>query len=84
VVVFEVETRSVHGTPTVDRSAASFTLVVEAKAAYIDFMSVRAQVRGDLSGDPPVSEAIEYEVELEGDPRLSAWTSSCGASMRSQ
>jgi hypothetical protein len=24
-------------------------------------------VRGDFSGDPPVSQAIEYEVELEGD-----------------
>jgi len=24
-------------------------------------------VRGDFSGDPPVSEAVEHEVELSGD-----------------
>ena len=24
-------------------------------------------MRGEFSGEPPVSEAIEYEVELEGD-----------------
>jgi hypothetical protein len=29
--------------------------------------SVRVRVRGDFSGDPPVSETIAYEVELEGD-----------------
>jgi len=39
----------------------------EARAEGIELTSVRVRVRGDFSGDPPVSEAIEYEVELEGD-----------------
>ena len=39
----------------------------EAQAVGIELTSVRVRVRGDFSGDPPVSEAIEYEVELEGD-----------------
>lgn len=39
----------------------------EARADGIELTSVRVRVRGDFSGDPPVSEAIEYEVELDGD-----------------
>jgi uncharacterized OsmC-like protein len=39
----------------------------EARADGIELRSVRVRVRGDFSGDPPVSTAIEYEVELEGD-----------------
>jgi putative redox protein len=39
----------------------------EARADGIELTSVRVRVRGDFSGEPPVSEAIEYEVELEGD-----------------
>jgi uncharacterized OsmC-like protein len=39
----------------------------EARADGIELTSVRVRVRGDFSGDPPVSEAIEYQVELEGD-----------------
>jgi len=39
----------------------------EARAEGIELTSVRVRVRGDFSGDPPVSETIEYEVELEGD-----------------
>ena len=39
----------------------------EARAEGIELTSVRVRVRGDFSGDPPVSEAIEYEVELEGE-----------------
>jgi uncharacterized OsmC-like protein len=29
--------------------------------------SVRVRVRGDFAGDPPVSSAVEYEVEIAGD-----------------
>lgn len=32
----------------------------EARAAGITLTQVRVRVRGDFSGDPPVSEAIEY------------------------
>jgi uncharacterized OsmC-like protein len=39
----------------------------EARADGIELTSVWVRVRGDFSGDPPVSQAIEYEVELEGD-----------------
>ena len=39
----------------------------EAQAVGIELTSVRVRVRGEFSGDPPISEAIEYEVELEGD-----------------
>jgi len=39
----------------------------EAAAAGIGLRAVRVRVRGDFSGDPAVSEPIEYEVELEGD-----------------
>ncbi|HSB39791.1 MAG TPA: OsmC family protein [Gaiellaceae bacterium] len=39
----------------------------EARAGGIELRSVRVRVRGDFSGDPPVSEPVEYEVELEGD-----------------
>jgi uncharacterized OsmC-like protein len=39
----------------------------EARAAGIELTSVRVRVRGDFSGEPPVSEAIEYDVHLEGD-----------------
>ena len=39
----------------------------EARAEGVELTSVRVRVRGDFSGDPPVSEPIEYEVELEGD-----------------
>ncbi|MGZ4256371.1 MAG: OsmC family protein [Gaiellaceae bacterium] len=98
--MFEVETRSVDGTPTAVGSAGPFTLVVdrpveagggglgfnggellylavagcvsndlfrEARAEGIALRTVRVRVRGDFSGEPPVSEPIEYEVELEGD-----------------
>jgi putative redox protein len=39
----------------------------EARADGIELTSVRVRVRGDFSGEPSVSETIEYEVELEGD-----------------
>jgi putative redox protein len=39
----------------------------EARVAGITLTHVRVRVRGDFSGDPPVSEAIEYEVEIAGD-----------------
>ena len=39
----------------------------EARAEGIELTSVRVRVRGDFSGDPAVSGAVEYEVELEGD-----------------
>ena len=39
----------------------------EARAAGITLTHVRVRVRGDFTGDPPVSEAIEYEVEIDGD-----------------
>jgi len=39
----------------------------EAAAAGIGLRAVRVRVRGDFSGDPAVSEPIDYEVELEGD-----------------
>ena len=28
---------------------------------------MRVRVTGDFSGDPPVSETVEYEVDVEGD-----------------
>jgi uncharacterized OsmC-like protein len=39
----------------------------EAPGLGITLDQVRVTVRGDFSGDPPVSEAVEYEVELSGD-----------------
>jgi uncharacterized OsmC-like protein len=39
----------------------------EARADGIELTSVRVVVRGDFDGDPPVSEPVEYVVELEGD-----------------
>lgn len=39
----------------------------EAQADGIALRTVRVHVRGDFSGEPAVSEPIEYEVELEGD-----------------
>jgi len=39
----------------------------EAPTFGIALDRVRVTVRGDFSGDPPVSEAVEYEVELAGD-----------------
>ena len=42
-------------------------LIREARAEGIDLTSVRVRVRGDFSGDPAVSEPIEYEVELDGN-----------------
>jgi uncharacterized OsmC-like protein len=39
----------------------------EAPGFGIALERVRVTVRGDFSGDPPVSEAVEYEVELAGD-----------------
>jgi uncharacterized OsmC-like protein len=39
----------------------------EAPGFGIALERVRVTVRGDFSGDPPVSEAVEYEVELSGD-----------------
>jgi putative redox protein len=39
----------------------------EAAAAGITLQRVRVSVRGDFAGDPPVSTAIDYAVELDGD-----------------
>jgi uncharacterized OsmC-like protein len=39
----------------------------EARAAGIALSRVRVVVRGDFAGDPPVSSAVEYDVELSGD-----------------
>ena len=39
----------------------------EARSEGIELTSVRVRVRGSFSGEPPVSEPIEYEVELEGE-----------------
>jgi uncharacterized OsmC-like protein len=39
----------------------------EAAAEGIDLQRVRVVARGDFSGDPPVSTAVEYDVELSGD-----------------
>jgi uncharacterized OsmC-like protein len=39
----------------------------EAPAMGIALDHVSVTVRGDFSGDPPVSEEISYDVEIEGD-----------------
>jgi uncharacterized OsmC-like protein len=39
----------------------------EAPGFGIELGRVRVVVRGDFSGDPPVSTPVEYEVELAGD-----------------
>jgi putative redox protein len=39
----------------------------EAPGFGIELRRVRVVVRGDFSGDPPVSTPVEYEVELAGD-----------------
>jgi uncharacterized OsmC-like protein len=39
----------------------------EASARGIRLTAVRVVVRGDFSGEPPVSEDIAYEVELAGE-----------------
>jgi putative redox protein len=39
----------------------------EASAEGITLSRVRVKVRGDFSGDPAVSEEIEYDVEIDGD-----------------
>jgi uncharacterized OsmC-like protein len=39
----------------------------EAKARGIRLTTVRVVVRGDFSGEPPVSEDIAYEVEVAGE-----------------
>lgn len=39
----------------------------EAHAQGIDLERVRVVVRGDFMGDPPVSTAVEYDLELRGD-----------------
>lgn len=39
----------------------------EARAEGITLTRVRVKVRGDFSGDPAVSDEIEYDVELDGD-----------------
>jgi putative redox protein len=39
----------------------------EARAAGIELDRVRVVVRGDFSGDPAVSDDVQYDVELEGD-----------------
>ena len=38
----------------------------EARAEGIELDRVRVTVRGDFGGDPPVSSAVEYDVELHG------------------
>jgi putative redox protein len=39
----------------------------EARAAGVELRRVRVSVSGDFAGDPPVSTAIDYAVEIEGD-----------------
>ena len=39
----------------------------EARAVGLRIDRVRVTVRGDFTGDPAVSTAVEYDVELEGD-----------------
>ncbi|MEA2418182.1 MAG: hypothetical protein QOE60_388 [Thermoleophilaceae bacterium] len=39
----------------------------EAATDGIDLKQVRVVVRGDFSGDPPVSTAVEYDLQLSGD-----------------
>jgi putative redox protein len=39
----------------------------EARAAGVELWRVRVSVSGDFAGDPPVSTAIDYAVEIEGD-----------------
>jgi putative redox protein len=39
----------------------------EGRAAGIDLKRVRVSVRGDFTGEPPVSTPVEYDVELSGD-----------------
>jgi putative redox protein len=39
----------------------------EARAEGIGLERVRVSVRGDFSGDPPISTPVEYDVELSGD-----------------
>jgi putative redox protein len=39
----------------------------EARAEGIELDRVRVTVRGDFSGDPPVSTDVVYDLELEGD-----------------
>jgi putative redox protein len=39
----------------------------EARAEGIDLEHVRIRVRGDFVGDPAVSSAVEYEVEVDAD-----------------
>ena len=38
----------------------------EAAADGIDLQRVRVTARGDFDGDPPVSTAVEYDIELSG------------------
>jgi putative redox protein len=38
----------------------------EARAEGLDLQLVRVVVRGDFTGDPAVSTAVEYDVELSG------------------
>lgn len=39
----------------------------EARAEGIELERVRVAVRGDFSGDPPVSTDVVYDIELTGD-----------------
>jgi putative redox protein len=39
----------------------------EAAAAGIELRRVRISVHGDFTGDPPVSTAVDYDVEIEGN-----------------
>ena len=39
----------------------------EAAAAGIALRRVRVSVHGDFTGDPPVSTAVDYDVEIEGN-----------------
>jgi putative redox protein len=39
----------------------------EARLEGVTLTRVRVKVRGDFSGDPAVSEEIEYDVEIDGD-----------------
>jgi len=66
---FEVATVTVHGQPTAVGSAGPFTLVVDrpADGFGIGLSRVKVVVRGDFDGNPPVSDEITYEVEIDGD-----------------
>ena len=60
---------STEGNSSTSRSPAviSNDLFREARAEGISLSDVRVTVRGDFSGDPAVSEEIEYDVANDGE-----------------